>query len=325
VTDRRRFVQACAIVLGGASLAAHGQKSGPLPRIGLLVPGAGAAEQPLLQGLRELGYVDGKTIVIERRSAEGDFSKLPALAADLVRTQPSLIVSVVTQASIAAKEATSTIPIVIAAVGDPVAAGLVGNLARPGGNITGTAGASHVTVGKLLELVRELLPRAERVSVLWNPANAVFQQQQLGEALIGASRLRMLAIPVSARSVTELERAFYDIASDKPDAMILLPDALTIGNRGRIAEWAIAGRLPLFSTTRQMAEAGLLAAYGPDLAAAGKRAAIYVQKILRGAKPGDLPIELPTQFELVINLKTATAVGVDVPTSVIARANEVIR
>jgi len=324
---RRRFVTTFVLVLAWAVLSttASGQKSAALPRIGLLVPGPGASEPGFMAGMRELGYVDGKNVVFERRSAEGDFSKLPALAAELVRAKPNLIVSFVTQASIAAKEATSTIPIVIAAVGDPVAAGLVGNLARPGGNLTGTSGLSHVAIGKQLELIRQVLPHAGRIWVLWNPANAVFQQQQLGEALIAASRLRMIALPVSVQSLQDLERTFAAAASERPDAMLLLTDSFAMANRARLAEFAIAGRLPVFSGTRQLAEAGLLVTYGPDLAAAGKLAATYVHKILRGAKPGDLAIELPTQFEMVVNLKTGKAIGVEVPASVIARADEVIR
>ena len=324
---RRPFVSAFALMLacGVLSITAFAQKPAALPRIGLLVPGPGASEPGFMEGMRELGYVEGKNVFFERRSAEGDFAKLPALAAELVRTKPSVIVSFVTQASIAAKEATSTIPIVIAAVGDPVAAGLVGNLARPGGNVTGTAGLSHVAVGKQLELIRQVLPHAGRIWVLWNPANAVFQQQELGEALIAASRLRMIALPVSVQSLQDLERTFAAAASERPDAMLLLTDSFAMANRARLAEFAIAGRLPVFSGTRQLAEAGLLMTYGPDLAAAGKLAATYVHKILRGAKPGDLAIELPTQFEMVVNLKTGKAIGVEVPASVIARADEVIR
>jgi putative ABC transport system substrate-binding protein len=179
-------------------------------------------------------------------------------------------------------------------------------------------------VGKQLELVREVLPRAQRLWVLWNPANAVFVQQQLGEALIAASRLRMVANPVSARSMDDVERMFTAAASEPPDATLVLLDALTIANRKRIAELAIANRLPLFSSTRQLAEAGALAIYGPDLVEAGRRAAWYVQMILRGAKPGDLSIQQATKFDLVVNLKTAAAIGIDIPGSVIARA-DVIR
>jgi putative ABC transport system substrate-binding protein len=323
--DRRTFMSASALGLAVGSLPARGQTAAAVPRIGVLAPGAGAAESGFMRGLRELGYVDGKNIVVERRSADGDFSRLPALAAELVRMKPQIIVSIVTQASIAAKDATSTIPIVIVAVGDPEAAGLVGNLARPGGNITGTSGLSHAAVGKQLELVRQVLPRAEHLWISWNPANAVFVQQQLGEALIAASRLRMVANPVSARSLDELERTFAAVASERPDAMLILLDALTIGHRARVAELGIAHRLPMFSSTRQMAEAGVLATYGPDLVEAGRRAAPYVHKILRGSKPGDLSIELPTKFELVLNLKTAKALGLTVPQSVLVRAEEVIQ
>lgn len=323
MTTRRALVTAlgaCAVMAASRVAAQR-----PPPRIGLLVPGATAAEAGFLRGLRELGYVDGKNIVVERRSADGDFAKLPALAAELVRLKPDVIVTGVTQASIAAKEATATIPIVILSVGDPVGAGLVGNLARPGGNITGTAGLSHAAVGKQLELVRQVLPRAERLWILWNPANAVFVQQQLGEALIAASRLRMLANPVSTRSLEDVERALAAAASERADAILLLLDAFIIANRKRIAEVAIGHRLPLFSSTRQMAEGGVLAVYGPDLTESGRRGASYVQKILRGAKPGELPIELPTKFDLVVNLKTAAAIGLEVPAAVIARADEVIR
>lgn len=323
--DRRTFVSASALALAVASLPARGQTSGAVPRIGVLVPGAGAVESGFMRGLRELGYVDGKNIVVERRSADGDFSKLPALAAELVRLKPHLIVSIVTQASIAAKEATSSIPIVIVAVGDPVAAGLVGNVARPGGNITGTSALSHAVVGKQLELVRQVLPRAEHLWISWNPSNAVFMQQQLGEALIASSRLRMRANPVSARSLDELERTFAAAASERPDAMLILLDALTIANRARLAELGIAHRLPMFSSTRQMAEAGVLATYGADLVDSGRRAALYVQKILRGAKPGDLAIELPTKFELVLNLKTAKALGLTIPPSLLVRSDELIQ
>ncbi len=323
--DRRTFVSASALGLAVASLPARGQTSGAVPRIGVLVPGAGVSESGFMRGLRELGYVDGKNIVVERRSAEGDFSRLPALAAELVRLKPHLIVSIVTQASIAAKEATSSIPIVIVAVGDPVAAGLVGNVARPGGNITGTSGLSHAVVGKQLELVRQVLPRAEHLWISWNPSNAVFMQQQLGEALIASSRLRMRANPVSARSLDELERTFAAAASERPDAMLILLDALTIANRARLAELGIAHRLPMFSSTRQMAEAGVLGTYGADLVEAGRRAAPYVQKILRGAKPGDLSIELPTKFELVLNLKTAKALGLTIPQSLLVRSDELIQ
>ena len=236
-----------------------------------------------------------------------------------------MIVSIVTQASIAAKEATATIPIVIVGVGDPVGAGIVGNLARPGTNVTGTALQSHDAVGKQIELMRQMLPRLSQVAVLWNPANMVFQQQALGEALISAARMRVVALPVGVRSREDLERALVALGSERPDAVLVLPDPLMTSNTARLVEMAIASRLPTFTTFPSLAEAGILASYGPDLRVSAKRAAIYVHKILKGAKPSDLPIELPTKFELVINAKTAEALGLTIPASVLARADQVIR
>jgi len=314
-----------ALVLAGLPLGARAQGVGALPRIGLLVGTANpVAESAFLQGMRDLGYVDGKSIVIERRS-DGDYTKLPALAAELAKLKPQVIVSIVTQASIAAKEATATIPIVIVAVGDPVGAGIVGNLARPGSNVTGTAVHSHDAVGKQIELMRQMLPRLSQVAVLWNPANIVFQQQALGEALLSAARMRVVAQPVGVRSREDLERALVALESDRPDAVLVLPDPLFTLNRARLVELVIANRMPTFTTFPALAEAGILASYGPDLRVSAKRAAIYVHKILKGAKPSDLPIELPTKFELVINAKTAEALGLTIPASVLARADQVIR
>jgi putative ABC transport system substrate-binding protein len=323
--NRRTFVSAAGFALASAPFHALAQRARELPRVGLLIGSPNPVEGAFVEGLRELGYVDGKSIVIERRSAEGNYATLPALAADLVRLKPRVIASIVTQASIAAKEATATIPIVIVAVGDPVGAGLVGNLARPGNNVTGTAVHSHDAVGKQLELMRQVLPRVAQVAVLWNPANIVFQQQALGQALISASRMRILAQPVGVRSREDLERAFATLGSERPDAVLVLPDPLFTVNGARLVELALAGRLPTFTTFPALAEAGILASYGPDLLVSAKRAAVYVQRILKGAKPADLPIELPTKFELVVNAKTARALGIEVPPSVLARADEVIR
>lgn len=325
MTDRRTFVRGAVLALVGLPLGATAQKNGKVPRVGLLVPTPNVAEAAFLQGLRDLGYVDGRTIIIDRRSAEGDYARLPALAMELVKLKPDVIASIVTQASIAAKEATGTIPIVIVAVSDPVAAGLVGNLARPGGNVTGTAVALHEAIGKQIELIRQVLPRVARIAVLWNPDNAVFQQQSLGEALISASRLRIVANPIGVRSSEELERALVALGSERPDAVLVLQDPLMAANRARLAELAIANRLPAFAGQSTLTEAGILASYGTDLRVMARRAAGYVQKILKGAKPSDLPIELPTKLELVINAKTAEALGLTIPASVLARADQVIR
>jgi putative tryptophan/tyrosine transport system substrate-binding protein len=275
-------------------------------------------------GMRDLGYVEGKTIVVERRSAEGDFTRLPALAADLVKRRPDVIVAIVSAASIAASQATSEIPIVIVGVGDPVASGLVGNLARPGGNVTGTSGQSNATMGKQVELIRQMLPKAKRVAILWNPANANFQQMLLGEGLIAAARLRILANILQAGTPGEIDRAFEALKSEPPDALLVLQDPLFVGNSARIAQSALALKLPSFSGTRSLVQAGILASYGSDLASVARRAAVHVQKILKGAKPGDLAVELPTKFEIVVNLTTAKALGVAIPPAVLARA-EVIQ
>jgi len=269
----------------------------------------GRVPETVNRGLEKAGYT------VMRRTLNYDpyFSK------------PQVIVSIVTQASIAAKEATGSIPIVIVAVSDPVGAGIVGNLARPGGNVTGTAVHLHDAVGKQVELMRQVLPRIARVAVLWNPTNVIFQQHSLGEALISASRARIVAQPIGVRSREDLERALVALESDRPDAVLVLPDPLFTLNRARLVELVIANRMPTFTTFPALAEAGILASYGPDLRVSAKRAAIYVHKILKGAKPSDLPIELPTKFELVINAKTAEALGLTIPASVLARADQVIR
>jgi putative ABC transport system substrate-binding protein len=323
--DRRAFLAAAALALAGGVPGARAQRGIAPPRIGLLALGPSPVEAAFLEGMRDLDLVDGRTIAIDRRSAEGDQSRLPALAAELVRGKPDLIVSLVTAASIAASRATTTIPIVMVAVGDPVAAGIVGNLARPAGNVTGTSSLSTAAIGKQIDLIREILPRAARVAILWNPGNAVFQQQLLGEALGAAARARMFARIHEARNRDDFERAFAAFGAERPDAVLVLLDPVVSANAARIAELALAQRLPLFGGSRPVVQSGFLAAYGSDLAVIARRTAVYVQRILQGAKPGDLPIEQPTQFDLAINLRTARAIGLAVPATLIARADEVIR
>lgn len=322
---RRNFLRAAGVVLLSAPWHANAQRAGVMPRIGLLVPGPNPTEPAFLQGLRDLGYVEGKTIVVNRRSAEGDFARLPSLAAELVKLRPDLIVALVSAASIAAQQATATIPIVMVAVSDPIASGLVGNLARPGGNVTGTASQLNATVGKQIELIRQLLPTAKRVAALWNPANAIYQQLMLSEALAAGARLRMLVSIREVRAPDELDRVFAALESERPDAVLILQDAVFVANMARVAELALAHGLPAISSSRALAEAGIVASYGSDLPAIARRSAVYVQKILKGAKPGDLAVELPTKYELVFNAKTAKALGIDVPAAVPARADEVIR
>lgn len=324
MTTRRTFFHGCALAFASVALDARAQR-GALPRIGYLTPGPNPREAAFWQGMRDLGYVEGKTIVVDRRSADGDFARLPALAAEIVKGKPDVIVALVSASALAAKEATSTIPIVVVGAADPVAAGLVGNLARPGGNVTGTASQSNAAVGKLLDLIRQVRPGATRVAALWNPVNAVSQQLRLGETLIAAARVHLLVRVVEVGSRDDLERAFARFEAERPDAVLVSSDTYFLSNAGRLAELAVAQRLPVFSTTRQLTDAGIFASYGADLAVVARRSAAYVHRILKGAKPGDLPIELPAKFELVLNQRTADAVGIVIPPAVLSRADVVIR
>jgi len=318
VTDRRTFVHGAGLTLLGVSPGAPAQRTAAIPRIGFLTPGPNPREPAFWQGMRDLGYIEGKTIMVDRRSAEGDFARLPALAAEIVKNRPDLIVAIASASAVAAKDATSTIPIVMVGSSDPVGSGLVGNLARPGGNVTGTSTQTIDAVGKLLELIPQFLPKAARVAALWDPINAVSQQLRMGETLIAAARLHLLVRIVEVQTREDLDRAFATLQAARPQAVLVV-------NAGRVAELAPANRLPVFSTGRALTDAGILASYGADLREASRRSATYVQRILRGAKPGDLPVELPSKFELVINLNTAKSLGLTIPSSVLARADEVLR
>jgi putative ABC transport system substrate-binding protein len=325
VIDRRTFMHAGTLALLGVSLPAPAQRAGTMPRIALLTPGPNSREAAFWEGMRDLGYVDGKNIVVDRRSAEGDFARLPALAAEIVKNRPDVIVAIVSAPALAAKQATSTIPIVMVGVSDPVASGLVGNLARPGGNVTGTADQSHAAVGKEFELIRQLLPSATRVTALWNLANANFQQLMVSEAFGAAARLKMLLRLLEVQTRDQIEQIFAALRTERPDAVVIMQDFFFGANGARIAELALAQRLPVFSGGRNLTEAGALASYGSNGNAISRRAADYVDKILKGAKPGDLAVELPTKFELIINLKTAKSLGLTVPQSILVRADEVIQ
>jgi putative ABC transport system substrate-binding protein len=275
--------------------------------------------------MRDLGYVDGKTIVVDRRSAEGDFARLPALAAEIVKYRPDVIVAIASASTLAAKEATSTIPIVMVGASDPIAARLVGNLARPGGNVTGTSTQTTAAVGKLLELIPQFLPGATRLAALWDPVNAISQQLRMGETLIAAARLHLLVRIIEVQTREDLDRAFAALRSARPDAVVVSGDTFFLGSAGRVAELALAQQLPVFSTGRLLTEAGILATYGTDATVVARRSAAYVQRILKGAKPGDLSVEQPTKFELIINLKTAKALGLTIPPALLVRADEVIQ
>jgi putative tryptophan/tyrosine transport system substrate-binding protein len=273
--------------------------------------------------LRELGWVEGENVVFERRYAENRLERLPELAADLVRLKVDVIVATGTLAPLAAKRATSTIPIVMTGAGDPLGTGLVDSLARPGGNVTGMSLMAPELGGKRLELLKELLPRLARVAVLWNAANPysalVFKQVQAAGTTLG---IEVQSLEV--RQPDDFDRAFETVRRQHPDALMTVDDPLTINHRKRIADFAVGQLLPTLQGFREFVTAGALMSYGANVVDLARRAAGYVDKILKGAKPADLPVQQPTKFELVINLKTAKAIGITIPPSLLARADEVI-
>ncbi len=276
------------------------------------------------QGLRELGYLEGQNTAIESRWAEAKYDRLPGLAAELVRLKVDVIVTAGVPAIQAAKEATGTIPIVMGAIIDPIATGFVASLARPGGNITGLSLMTPELVGKQLEMLKEIVPKVSRAAVLWNPANAG-NTPQLREAKVAARALGVRLQPLEARDPKEIDSAFVAMTRERAGALIVLVDVMLIDHRTRIADLAAKRRLPAVYGVREHAEAGGLIAYGANVSDRFRRAATYVDKILKGAKPADLPVEQPTRFELVINLKTAKSLGLAIPQSILIRADQVIR
>jgi len=316
-----------ALSLLAAPLTAEAQQAAKAPRIGILEASPAVARSYLWeafgQGLVDLGYVEGRNITIERRYAEGKWERLPDLAADLVRLKVDVIVAAPTPAIHAAKQATRTIPIVMAISGDPVGTGLVASVARPGGNITGLSIMTSELVGKQLALLKEVVPNVSRVAVLWNPANPL-GTPQLREAKAAAPALAVQLQVLPVRAPSEFESAFAAMTRARAGALLVLPDAMFGVNRPQLADLAAKSRLPAMYGLRELVEAGGLMAYGPHYADVFRRAATYVDKILKGAKPGDLPVEQPTKFELVINLKTAKALGLTIPPSLLQRADQVI-
>ena len=323
------LIVAVALGIFWSPLPADAQQAGRVPRIGWLsiaspTPAVSHLIEAFWQGLRELGYVEGQNIAVEYRFAEGRPERLPEFAAQLVGLQVDIIVTPNPAGTQAAKEATRTIPIVMLGAPDPVGSGLVASLARPGGNITGlSATASPVLYGKHLELLREAAPKASRVAVLRNPTNptaALMSREVEGAARTLGVQLQMLDVQVP----NDLDSAFAAMTRDRAGALLILADTMFTLHRARIASLAAKSRLPAVSGPREMAEAGLLMAYGRSLSYEFRRAATYVDKILKGANPGDLPVEQPTRFELVINLKTAKALGLTIPQSLLIRAEYVI-
>ena len=323
--SRRLALLAMLALVALPAAPAAAQSPAPSHRIGYLTVSAQPAREEIFrQELRRLGYTEGQNLTIEYRAAEGRFERLPALAAELVGLKVDVLVTVVTQASLAAKKATGTIPIVMVGVGDPVGTGLVASLARPGGNVTGNSTTAAEVVGKQLELVRELRPKASRVGVLWNPANAVFQKQALGEAKAAAAKLKLRLQIAEARGPAEFDRAFATIAGQRVDAVLVIGDPVFNAHASELAELAVKHRLPAVSSAREYVERGFLMTYGPSFADAHRLSAAYVDRILKGARPADLPVEQITKFELFINARTARVIGVSVPQALVARADHVI-
>ena len=326
--DRRAFISGAAAVLA-APLAAEAQPAAKAARIGFLTGNLAASPhvvEAFRQGLRDLGYVEGRNVVIEYRDAEGKFERLPALAAELVALKVDVIVAGGTPQALAAKQATRTVPIVFAAAGDPVTSGLVTSLARPGGNVTGLTGLGPELVGKGLERLKQAVPGVSRVAVLWQPGGQGERTDKdiLKEADVAARALGVRLQFVEARGPEDFDRAFSDMTTGRAGALTVLVSPMFFGERRRLVDLAAKTRLPTVFPWREYVDAGGLMAYGADLADLFRRAATYVDKILKGAKPGDLPVQQPTKYELVINLKTAKALGLTIPPSLLQRADQVI-
>jgi len=299
-----------------------------VPRIGFLSSRSPDAEKSRLaafqQGLQKLGYSAGKNILIEQRYAAGKFDRLPDLAAELVGLKVDVLVTTGTPAAHAAKNATSTIPIVIGNAGDPVGTGLVASLARPGGNVTGLSVLNTELSGKRLELLKEVVPTASRVAVLLNPANSI-NPLQLKEIQSAAPALGVTLHSLEVKGTDDIDRAFTAMKKERTGALIVLGDPLLETHRTRIAELAVKSQLPAIYSLAPYVEAGGLMSYWTNFDDLYRRAATYVDKILKGSKPADLPVEQPTKFEFVINLKAAKQIGLTIPPNVLARADRVIR
>jgi putative ABC transport system substrate-binding protein len=328
VTTRRAFLGVLAGGFLGTPRLAAAQQSSKVYRIGLLASTPAGDANPvrdaLLARLRDLGYVEGRTMALEYRTSDGRNERYPALAEDLVKAGVDVIVAPGTSAAVAARRATTTIPIVMMVVADPVGAKLVASLARPGGNVTGMSSSATDLVPKHIELVKEAMPRVSRVAALWSPTSSADTTalEQL-RAAAESRRVRIHAIEV--RDPKELEGAFAAITQEGAEAVIPLDNASVYAMRRRILELAVQRRLPTFCFQRLYTEAGALMSYGPSFTDLARRTAGYVDRILKGARPSDLPVEQPTVFELVVNLKTAKAIRLTVPPALLARADEVIQ
>jgi ABC-type uncharacterized transport system substrate-binding protein len=310
-----------------APLAPEAQPPTHVPRIGVFfatTPGRDPFVEAFLEGMRALGYAEGQHFVLESRGAAGQYERFPALAAELVRLPVDVLMVPNTSAALAAKQATNTIPIVMIGMGDPVGTGLVASLAWPGGNITGLAILQPELIGKQLEFLKAVLPTVSRVAVLWNPTNPS-HALDVRAAEVAAQALGVQLHRVEARGPDAFDSAFAAMTSAHAGALLVLGDTMFREHRGRLAELAATSRLPTMHNSRPYEEAGGLLSYGVSLEDSWRRAATYVDKILKGAKPADLPVEQPMKFELVINLKTAEALGLTIPPTLLFQADKVIR
>jgi putative ABC transport system substrate-binding protein len=327
--QRRQFlIAAGALVV--APLTAKAQQAAKVARIGYLESNLTATphlREAFLQGLRDLGYVEGRNLLIDYRDAEGKLERLPKLATELVGVKVDVIVASGTLAALAAKQATKALPIVFSPAADPVQSGLVTSLAHPGGNVTGVSLLYSDMVGKWLEQLKQAIPGVSRVAVLRQPgAFGERAEKDILKGAEGAAReLGMQLQFVEARGPADFERAFLEMTSASASGLTVLSSNMFVSERRRLVDLAARNRLPAMYNVREYVDAGGLMAYGPNLAQLRRRAAIYVDKILKGAKPADLPVEQPTKFELIINLKTARALGITIPQSVLGRADEVIQ
>jgi putative tryptophan/tyrosine transport system substrate-binding protein len=322
--------KAAVVLLGALALApfhlAEAQQQAKVAKIGGLSPGSApsATIESFLRELRKLGYVEGKNIAIELRYADTKLDRLPALADELVRLKVDVLLTVATPTALAAKNATRTIPIVFLGVSDPVAAGLVESLARPGGSITGFTNIAPVLAGKRLELLKETVPKLSHVALLWDPKDSG-STQQWNESRVPARELGLQLHSMGVSDADQYEDAFKEATKARSAALAVTTNSLAIANRKRIADLAARNRLPAIYPQADYVESGGLMSYGPDRAEPLRRAALYVDKILKGTKPADLPVEQPTKFELLINLKTAKALGLTIPPVVMMRAEKVIK
>ena len=325
----RRFILAFALCLFAWSPSADAQQPRKVPLVAVLSDesqslGAKTFEPPFAQGLRDLGWVEGQNLALERRYAAGNNELLSSFARQLVRLQPDVIFAIGTPAAQAAKIATDTIPIVFARSADPIGSGLVATLARPGGNLTGLSDQVAETAAKRLELLVMAVPDAKRIGVLWAPPGPPPAGTAVGEIEHAAKSLNREVIPVEVQAPEGFEAAFRALTEKRAGALMEEPSTLFAENLQRIADLAAKARLPVMGVGRRWVEAGVLMSYAPNDTYKFQRAAAYVDKILKGAKPADIPVEQPTKFELVVNLKTAKALGLTVPPSILARADEVI-